>query len=140
MANVKFATVKFSGVKDGIMTSTNTINSDWVDIPAGSQEIGIEALWNGTPTGPTGTLSYDYRVGVFPKAMGLSGLDQPDGTVYAGDLDASATDLSAEALGSSIALVNGVNANQIRANYTNISGAGLLNVRFTFKFDADRVA
>jgi hypothetical protein len=138
--DVRFTIVQFSGSKDGVMTGTSTIKGTWVIVPTGCDVVGFEALWNGTPTGPTGTISYDVQIGVVPTALSLVGLDQPDGTVYAGNLDADATDLEGEALGKQGGFITGVGGYKIRPQYTNVSGAGLLNVRFAFKYSAGRAS
>lgn len=130
MSDTRFAIAQFSGSKDGTMTGTDTITAAWIDVPDDCNEAAMEALWDGTPSG---TISCDKQVGVFPKAMGLTIADQPDGTSYAGDLDASTTDLEGEALGSSVVNITGHNMNRIRPKYINQAGGGVLNVRFVFK-------
>lgn len=128
--NTLFLLAQFSGSKDGTMTGATTIKSAWIIMPPNCKDFSFEALWTGNATG---TISFDERIGVFPIALNLTALDQPDGTVYAGDLDASTTDLEAEDLGSSGDNVTGVNGNAIRVQYVNSAGSGTINVRITFK-------
>jgi hypothetical protein len=129
--DVRFVIAQFSGSKDGAMAGTNTITGDLIRVPKGCTSWGFEALWSGSPTG---TISIDRMLGVFPLDSGLTISDQPDGTTYAGDLDASTTNLEGEALGSSAVVTTDSAFDYVRPKYINTSGTGTLNVRFLFKF------
>lgn len=101
-----------SGVVDGVMSGTNTIYSNIIDISR-MDNIGAEVAWTGTPTGTISLL------------VSVSGINWPSLTITIGQPAGSANNYAID--------LNQLPWKYFMFKYTNTSGSGLLNVFLQMK-------
>ena len=115
------ATIDIDGIEVADVAGVSPIYSDAVIIPKTAKSLVWEILWNGDLTGVfTIQVACKGPWQDIPDTY-MYGVSHPVGASYAGSL--SATDLSAEAIGSSIIELD-VGVTKLRLKYTNASGTG----------------